>query len=143
MISGAHVIVYSKDAESDRAFFRDVLGFKVIRSDAHLATLMGEDVVFGQPTTGAESDLKAATGLARRMVGLWGMSEDVGPVSYGVGETQPFLGRGFARIEACTPPTTTKSRACAATAKRLTSPRCARPSKRKGLVTTAIVSAPS
>jgi catechol 2,3-dioxygenase-like lactoylglutathione lyase family enzyme len=27
MISGAHVIVYSKDAEADRAFFRDVLGF--------------------------------------------------------------------------------------------------------------------
>jgi cell division protease FtsH len=52
-----------------------------------------EDVVFGQPTTGAESDLKAATSLARRMVGLWGMTDEVGPVSYGVGETQPFLGR--------------------------------------------------
>jgi len=53
-------------------------------------------VVFGQPTTGAESDLKAATGLARRMVGLWGMTDEVGPVSYGVGETQPFLGRELA-----------------------------------------------
>ena len=42
---------------------------------------------------GAESDLKAATSLARRMVGLWGMTDEVGPVSYGVGETQPFLGR--------------------------------------------------
>ena len=30
MISGAHVIVYSKDAEVDRAFFRDVLGFKSV-----------------------------------------------------------------------------------------------------------------
>jgi catechol 2,3-dioxygenase-like lactoylglutathione lyase family enzyme len=30
MISGAHVIVYSKDAETDRAFFRDVLGFKSV-----------------------------------------------------------------------------------------------------------------
>jgi cell division protease FtsH len=55
-----------------------------------------EDVVFGQPTTGAESDLKVATGLARRMVGLWGMTDEVGPVSYGVGETQPFLGRELA-----------------------------------------------
>ena len=27
MISGAHIVVYSKDAEADRAFFRDVLGF--------------------------------------------------------------------------------------------------------------------
>jgi cell division protease FtsH len=55
-----------------------------------------EDVVFGQPTTGAESDLKVATSLARRMVGLWGMTDEVGPVSYGVGETQPFLGRELA-----------------------------------------------
>lgn len=30
MISGAHVIVYSKDAEADRAFFRDVLGIKSV-----------------------------------------------------------------------------------------------------------------
>jgi hypothetical protein len=30
MISGAHVIVYSRDAEADRAFFRDVLGFKSV-----------------------------------------------------------------------------------------------------------------
>jgi catechol 2,3-dioxygenase-like lactoylglutathione lyase family enzyme len=30
MISGAHVIVYSKKAEADRAFFRDVLGFKSV-----------------------------------------------------------------------------------------------------------------
>ena len=30
MISGAHVIVYSKDADADRAFFRDVLGFKSV-----------------------------------------------------------------------------------------------------------------
>jgi cell division protease FtsH len=55
-----------------------------------------EEIAFGQPTTGAESDLKQATQLARRMVGLWGMSEDLGPVSYGVGETQPFLGRELA-----------------------------------------------
>jgi cell division protease FtsH len=30
------------------------------------------------------------------MVGLWGMTDEVGPVSYGVGETQPFLGRELA-----------------------------------------------
>jgi cell division protease FtsH len=65
-----------------------------------LAVMLGgraaEDVIFGQPTTGAESDLKQATSLARRMVGLWGMTDEVGPVSYGVGETQPFLGRELA-----------------------------------------------
>jgi cell division protease FtsH len=61
-----------------------------------LAGRAAEDVVFGQPTTGAESDLKMATNLARQMVGLWGMTDEVGPVSYGVGETQPFLGRELA-----------------------------------------------
>ena len=55
-----------------------------------------EEIAFKQPTTGAENDLKQATQLARRMVGLWGMSEGLGPVSYGVGETQPFLGRELA-----------------------------------------------
>jgi cell division protease FtsH len=65
-----------------------------------LAAMMGgraaELLVFHQPTTGAESDLKQATSLARRMVGLWGMSDDLGPVSYGIGETHPFLGRELA-----------------------------------------------
>ena len=30
MISGAHIVLYSKDAEADRAFFRDILGFKSV-----------------------------------------------------------------------------------------------------------------
>ncbi len=62
-----------------------------------LAVMMGgraaEMLVFGQPSTGAENDLKQSTILARRMVGLWGMSDDLGPISYGIGETHPFLGR--------------------------------------------------
>ena len=65
-----------------------------------LAVLMGgrtaEELVFAQPTTGAESDLKQATELARRMVGLWGMSQELGPIWYGVGERHPFLGRELA-----------------------------------------------
>jgi cell division protease FtsH len=65
-----------------------------------LAVMLGgraaEEIVIGQQTTGAASDLKAATDLARRMVGLWGMSEELGPVSYGIGETHPFLGREVA-----------------------------------------------
>jgi cell division protease FtsH len=55
-----------------------------------------EELVFGQPTSGAENDLRQATELARRMVGLWGMADDLGPVYYGVGETHPFLGRELA-----------------------------------------------
>lgn len=56
-----------------------------------------ELLVFDEPTTGAEEDLKQATALARRMIGLWGMSDQLGPVSYGVGEEHPFLGRELAR----------------------------------------------
>ena len=62
-----------------------------------LAGMLGgraaEDLVFGQPTTGAESDLKQATSLARRMVAQWGMSEELGLAVYTVGDTQSFLGR--------------------------------------------------
>ena len=76
--------------EDRRNYPRDYLMGRLAVS---LGGRAAEDVVFGQPTTGAESDLKAATSLARRMVGLWGMTDEVGPVSYGVGETQPFLGR--------------------------------------------------
>jgi cell division protease FtsH len=65
-----------------------------------LAVMLGgraaEDTVFGQPTTGDESDLKEATALARRMVGQWGMSDELGPVAYRMGEMHPFLGRELA-----------------------------------------------
>ena len=62
-----------------------------------LAGMLGgraaEMVVYGEITTGAENDLKQATSLARRMVGLWGMSEAVGPIYLGTGEEHVFLGR--------------------------------------------------
>jgi cell division protease FtsH len=68
--------------------------------ETRLAVMLGgraaEELVIGQRTTGAASDLKGATDLARRMVGLWGMSDELGPVSYGIGETHPFLGREVA-----------------------------------------------
>ncbi|WP_343233041.1 ATP-dependent zinc metalloprotease FtsH [Miltoncostaea marina] len=51
-----------------------------------------ERVVFGDITTGAESDLEQVTNIARRMVGRWGMSEAVGPVSVLPGpDDQPML----------------------------------------------------
>lgn len=62
-----------------------------------LAILMGgraaEGLIFDEMTTGAQSDLKEATHIARRMVGLWGMSEPIGPYYLGLGEEHVFLGR--------------------------------------------------
>jgi cell division protease FtsH len=62
-----------------------------------ITTMMGgraaEMLVFDEITTGAQSDIKQATDLARRMVGLWGMDEEIGPVYLGSGEEHVFLGR--------------------------------------------------
>jgi cell division protease FtsH len=62
---------------------------------ARLAVLIAgrtaEEIVFGEITTGAESDLVEATKLARRMVTRWGMG-DLGLVAFSTDEQQPFLG---------------------------------------------------
>jgi cell division protease FtsH len=45
------------------------------------AAALPRELVYGDVTTGAENDLEQATKIARQMVGRWGMSEVVGPVS--------------------------------------------------------------
>jgi cell division protease FtsH len=55
-----------------------------------------ERLVFGEISTGAQSDLKMVTDLAEKMVCQWGMSEKVGPVAFTRGEEHPFLGRKLA-----------------------------------------------
>ena len=65
---------------------------------ARLAMMFGgrisEELVFGQKnvTTGASDDIKQATGLARRMVTEWGMSDKLGPLRYSDNEEEVFLG---------------------------------------------------
>ncbi|MDR0358927.1 MAG: ATP-dependent zinc metalloprotease FtsH [bacterium] len=62
-----------------------------------IAGIMGgrvsEELVFQDVTSGAENDIQKATGLARRMVTQWGMSEKVGTVMMGHKEELVFLGR--------------------------------------------------
>jgi cell division protease FtsH len=62
-----------------------------------IAVLMGgriaEELIFAQFNTGAADDIDKATDLARRMVTQWGMSEKLGPLSYGRKEGEVFLGR--------------------------------------------------
>jgi len=62
-----------------------------------LAGRVAEQLVFDDLSTGAQNDLKDATGLAERMVSQWGMSEKVGPVATARGEEHPFLGRELAQ----------------------------------------------
>lgn len=65
-----------------------------------LATLMGgrvaEEMIFEEPTTGAQDDLRAAADLARQMVTEYGMSDAIGPVSLAGPAGEVFLGRDYA-----------------------------------------------
>ncbi|HEU0193670.1 MAG TPA: ATP-dependent zinc metalloprotease FtsH [Gaiellales bacterium] len=54
-----------------------------------------EELIFGEVTTGAEDDLNKTTETAKRMVTRWGMSEKLGPRTFGRDSSQPFLGRDF------------------------------------------------
>ncbi len=67
----------------------------------NLSCLLGgrlaEEVAFGEITTGAGNDLERATTIARKMVCEWGMSDKLGPLTFGKKEEQIFLGREIAQ----------------------------------------------
>ncbi|MCE2992686.1 MAG: ATP-dependent zinc metalloprotease FtsH [Alphaproteobacteria bacterium] len=73
------------------------------RLEADLAIAMGgrvaEEIILGPQkiTTGASSDIKMATSLARRMVTQWGMSDKIGPVLVGDEQEEIFLGHSLGR----------------------------------------------
>ncbi|TQL31930.1 cell division protease FtsH [Barrientosiimonas humi] len=54
---------------------------------------VAEEIVFHDPSTGAANDIEKATGLARKMVTQFGMSERVGAIKLGQGNSEVFLGR--------------------------------------------------
>src|SRR5262249_4851660 len=58
---------------------------------------LAEDITFGQISTGAANDIEQATEMARKMVCEWGMSEALGPLTYGKKEEAIFLGKEFNR----------------------------------------------
>ncbi len=72
---------------------------------SRLAIMMGgrvaEELIFGKEkvTSGASSDIQAATSLARNMVTRWGYSDAVGMVSYGDNQEEVFLGHSVARTQ--------------------------------------------
>ncbi len=69
--------------------------------EARIAVAMGgriaEETTFNQITTGAQNDIEQATEMARKMVCEWGMSEALGPLTYGRKEEAIFLGKEFNR----------------------------------------------
>ncbi|MEK6775648.1 MAG: ATP-dependent zinc metalloprotease FtsH [bacterium] len=64
---------------------------------ARITVLLGgrasEELIFDQMTTGAGNDIERSTELARKMICEWGMSDKLGPVTFGKKEEQIFLGR--------------------------------------------------
>ena len=68
---------------------------------AEMAVFLGgraaEKAVFNDLTTGAKSDIDKASNIARKMICEWGMSDSVGPLSFGPKEEQIFLGREIAQ----------------------------------------------
>ncbi|RAK59215.1 cell division protein FtsH [Phenylobacterium hankyongense] len=72
---------------------------------SRLAIMMGgrvaEELIFGKDkvTSGASSDIQAATGLARNMVTRWGYSDALGLVSYGDNQEEVFLGHSVSRTQ--------------------------------------------
>ena len=66
----------------------------------NIAILMGgraaEEIVLNRITTGAGNDIERATDLARKMVCEWGMSEKMGPLTFGKKDEEIFLGREIA-----------------------------------------------
>jgi cell division protease FtsH len=66
----------------------------------NLAILMGgraaEEVILNRITTGAGNDIERATDLARKMVCEWGMSDKMGPLTFGKKDEEIFLGREIA-----------------------------------------------
>jgi cell division protease FtsH len=75
--------------------------FLVTRSELvdELAMLLGgrtaEELIFADPTTGAQNDIDRATTIARQMVTEYGMSDSLGPMRFGHQQGEVFLGRDF------------------------------------------------
>jgi cell division protease FtsH len=69
--------------------------------ESELAVAFGgrvaEEIVFKRISTGASNDIKQATELAQKMVRAWGMSDNLGPLSYSKDEEHIFLGREIAQ----------------------------------------------
>jgi len=69
--------------------------------ESELAVAFGgrvaEEIVFNRISTGAANDIKQATDLSQKMIRSWGMSDELGPLSYAKGEEQVFLGREIAQ----------------------------------------------
>jgi cell division protease FtsH len=80
---------------------QDRYSISKLQLDSQLASLFGgrvaEELIFGleNVTTGASNDIERATSIARNMVTKWGLTENLGPLTYSEDEDEVFLGRSI------------------------------------------------
>ena len=83
----------------------DKYSYNKVAIESQLCSLYGgrvaEELIFGadKVTTGASNDIERATKLARNMVTKWGLSDEMGPISYGEEEDEVFLGRSVTQTK--------------------------------------------
>lgn len=69
----------------------------------NLVSLLGgrvaEALIIGDVSTGASNDIERATDIARKMVTKYGMSEKLGPITFGSGNDEVFLGRDYSHLK--------------------------------------------
>ena len=82
---------YTKSLQEDKKYL--TLSYLKDELAMFLGGRSAEELVFGEISTGASSDIKQATDFARRMVVSWGMSKELGPRTFGQKEEMVFLGR--------------------------------------------------
>lgn len=82
-------------ADEDRYNYTDA--FLKARIVGILGGRVAEEIVYGDRTTGAENDIEQATGIARRMVTRWGMSDTLGMVEL-AGRENPYLSSGYGQL---------------------------------------------
>jgi cell division protease FtsH len=92
----------------------DKYSFNKIAIESQLCSLYGgrvaEELVFGadKVTTGASNDIERATKMARSMVTKWGLSDELGPITYADEEEEVFLGRSVSQTKSVSDETARK-----------------------------------
>jgi cell division protease FtsH len=92
----------------------DRYSYDKVNIESRLCSLYGgrvaEELIFGADhvTTGASNDIERATKMARNMVTKWGLSDELGPISYGEDEDEVFLGRSVTHTKSVSDDTARK-----------------------------------
>ncbi|MDD5673934.1 MAG: ATP-dependent zinc metalloprotease FtsH [Chitinivibrionales bacterium] len=87
-------VTFSLPGEDKHSYTK---GYLLDRICISMGGRCAEEMIFGLRTTGAANDIKQATELVRKLICDYGMTEELGPLSYGEKDEQIFLGRDFNR----------------------------------------------